>query len=97
MNKTFLTTVKKKCKKSVKRSKSYVYNIVFYPLWFYIYLLHTILAFIVFIPNTMIMEMLHDQIKKNIIDKTVSKTAKLHIGECYYLPWFITELLLELV
>lgn len=45
----------------------------------------------------MIMEMLNDQIKKNIIEKTVSNTAKLHMGERNYLPWFIAELLLELV
>lgn len=45
----------------------------------------------------MIIEMLNDQFKKNIIDKTVSKTAKLHIGKRDDLPWFIAELFFELV
>lgn len=45
----------------------------------------------------MIIEMLNDQFRKNVIEKTVSKTAKLHIGERDYLPWFIAELLFELV
>lgn len=41
--------------------------------------------------------MLNDQFRKNIIENTVSKNAKLHIGERDYLPWFIAELLFELV
>lgn len=41
--------------------------------------------------------MLNDQFRKNIIETTVSKTAKLHIGKLDYLPWFIAELFLELL
>lgn len=63
---------------------------------FTIYTLILAYIFLCF-PSIMIVEMLNDQFRKNIMEKTVSKTAKLHIGERDYLPWFIAELFFELI